>query len=161
MKRIKGTSLVACGLTDGRLLLAKIEAEGLYVLLTELAHDFGVNCVDSLSIEGGFLVVSGGDDQHIRVAHYSNEGILTAFSRKHAHSSCVKGVSIYQKAGKIFVASSGYDQRLSYWAVETSQGSLNLRKQALVRHCLSDMNGMCKSGDHLVLAGQGLALFKK
>jgi len=58
--------------------LIKIEEAGIKVHLKEQAHDFGVNCIDTLIVDDGFLVVTGGDDQHIRAAFYSEEGVVMA-----------------------------------------------------------------------------------
>lgn len=159
MKRVKSTNFVACGQTNGDLSLIEVSDTGIKVAVKQRVHDFGVNCLDSVTLGQSVLIATGGDDQHLRVGLFSLQGEPIASARVQAHSSCVKGVAVYLKAGNLVVVSSGYDQRLKYWKVDHSGGTLQISKDKQIRHCLADMNGLCKTGKTIVLAGQGLAMF--
>ena len=83
------------------------------LLKTSKVHGFGVNAMDAVrTSESEFLVVTGGDDQHIVAALYqaSDQGAAMVDSvRIYAHSSCIKGLVIQKHEGVIGVHSSGYD----------------------------------------------------
>lgn len=153
IKRVGLSDLLLCGLTNGQLVMFKVSRAGLEMKAREQAHDFGVNCLAVKVVEGRVVAVTGGDDQHIRVGVYSAEGSLIAFTRKFAHTSCIKGIALYKKNGVLTVASSGYDQRLKFWEVSFDDQTVKIQKKCQVRHCLSDMNGLCKSGSKLILVG--------
>ena len=68
-------ALIACGFTNGVIKVYRVSVnEGLSTQHTaKQVHEFGVNVMDTIVIEGGkFLVVTGGDDQHICVSLYSH-----------------------------------------------------------------------------------------
>lgn len=94
--------MLACGLTDGSILLYGIvqsETKFKFKLLLTLSdvHGFGVNFIDTLVLDDKrFLVASGGDDQNISVSLFekSDDTSITRVSHctSYAHSSCVKGL---------------------------------------------------------------------
>ena len=90
--------------------------------------------------------------------------------RKYAHSSCIKGLVASKLTAEsggddgscVRVHSSGYDQRFKTWTVKLAYGEQGRPKLAAFeknepqhtnRHCLSDMNGMCKAGESIYLVG--------
>jgi WD40 repeat protein len=58
-------------------------------------HDFGINCMSAaLDTEGEVFLATGGDDQQINVLKWINDD-LRVLTRWYAHSSCIKGISMY------------------------------------------------------------------
>ena len=117
-------------------------------------HDFGVNCIASIELDDGKqILATGGDDQHVNVMEWV-EGELRVATRWQAHSSCVKGVGLYDRADKeVLVCSSGYDQRFKVWQT-------NGKPVRTQRHCLSDMNAMHLANGKAHLVGQGIFTIK-
>ena len=124
-------------------------------------HGFGVNCIDTLVLgEHRFLIASGGDDQNISLMLLEKKGaevVKVLHCTNYAHSSSVKGLVLFKQVedGRpiIKLCSSGYDQRFKCWTATLDKESITLQKVSQRRHCLSDMNHMCKSGNKIVLVG--------
>eukprot|EP00347_Sterkiella_histriomuscorum_P019530 403341280 len=152
-------------------------------------HDFGVNTLDAIYDKDSneLLIVSGGDDQQISVIKMKRQAadleqnsqtpktnyLFTIASKlkQYAHSSCIKGVVITQQSPSEYkIVSSSYDQRYREQVLNKNEEDLTkLSQSRVVRHCMSDMNGICKisnyqglpnSPDQIVLVGQGLAIFQ-
>lgn len=129
-------------------------------------HGFGVNFIDTLVLKDNcFLVASGGDDQNIAVNLFEKTGpglYKISDCTTYGHSSCIKGLLIYRKVvnntEEIRLCSSGYDQRFKVWKLTDNREmeQLKLEKVSSQRHCLSDMNWICKAGDKAILVGQGI-----
>lgn len=109
IKRIKKTSLIVCGFTNGNLILYKASNEGLLIVEKHQAHQLGVNCLDTVTSEAGIIVASGGDDQQIAISKFTKEGLFIESFKVLAHSSCIKGICAYLKDQELWLASSGYD----------------------------------------------------
>ena len=107
MKRIQldGMSpMIACGFTDGSVLLYSIDKINDSYTATLLdaqkdVHGFGVNCIDTVILdEHRFLIASGGDDQNISLMLMEKKGTKVGkigHCTKYAHSSSVKGLVMF------------------------------------------------------------------
>lgn len=95
------------------------------------AHQSGVNCVAAANVPGPpgrVLVVTGGDDQAVRVAvcHASASHsplklqVLQVFSRPLAHASAVRGA---WTDGAVAIT-TGLDQRVNVWGADLAAGAL-------------------------------------
>ena len=78
MKRIKLVNqrpLVVCGFTDGAIRVYAVSGQGGSSLILKheslQVHGFGVNTMDAVTVDQtSFLVITGGDDQHIVCSLY-------------------------------------------------------------------------------------------
>lgn len=130
------------------------------------AHDMGVNCLaiahyDALS----FSIVSGGDDQNVRLREYASGGeslALTCDARAvNASGSAIK--AIYSDGAAVFIA--GYDQRVSKWAIVSQDNGMALAWQcAVFAECAdianlavwTDSSSADASAYEVIAVGQGL-----
>jgi WD40 repeat protein len=164
MKRISKSGYIACGLTNGDVVVINTNLGSL--LVTCKVHDFGVNSLDArLNSSSSILIASGGDDQQISITYLDITTKKIIHKKSYAHSSSIKGVTMWRQSENTYmVASSGYDQRYKEWIVRLDNDEIKFEKGRVQRHCMSDMNGIGKIKEaqgkyRNVLVGQGLAIF--
>lgn len=179
MKRVKlaAKTIVVVGMSSGDIAVIAVEFDSHQQLKATMlgkiprVHDFGVNSLDAIKLNQKDLhcpqivVASGGDDQQlcINLVDVSDAAIAKWQLKRAAHTSCVKAVVIQAIGSQFLVSSSSYDQRLKQWVLDCSSGpSVSLK--SISRHCLSDMNAVCRVSSSgcsklVLLAGQGLVVY--
>lgn len=98
-------------------------------VMSYLAHDMGVNCLAIAHHDAAsFSIISGGDDQNVRLRELSTkslllqldgDGVVSDTRAINASGSAIK--AIYSDGRVVFIA--GYDQRVSKWAIVSAAGN--------------------------------------
>lgn len=97
-------------------------------VVSYLAHDMGVNCLTIAHHDAAsFSIISGGDDQNIRLREFSTKsllqlddnGVVSDTRAINASGSAIK--AIYSDGRVVFIV--GYDQRVSKWAIVSAAGN--------------------------------------
>ncbi|TYZ63008.1 hypothetical protein PybrP1_000728 [[Pythium] brassicae (nom. inval.)] len=133
-----------------------------------VAHAMGVNCLAIARHDASsFAVVSGGDDQSVRLRAYATggESYEVAGDARAANASGSAIKAVYADGARVFVA--GYDQRVSQWRIVDSDAAgaasptLALEWQCAAFSECADIAGLAAwesgAGAHtVVVVGQGL-----
>ncbi|KAF1335396.1 Wd-repeat protein wdr6, wd repeat superfamily, partial [Globisporangium splendens] len=128
-----------------------------------MGHDFGANCV---TIVGGldnksFTVLSGGDDQNVRLHELTLDTLETLNDVRAVNASGSAIKAIYSDGRVVFIA--GYDQRVSKWriVVDAVTGCKTLEWQCAAFSECADIADVAVLEDDeeahtVVVVGQGL-----
>mmetsp|Transcript_6668 Transcript_6668/g.11799 ORF Transcript_6668/g.11799 Transcript_6668/m.11799 type:complete len:854 (+) Transcript_6668:3905-6466(+) len=137
---------VLAGTSSG--LVVSAHSDTLHVLRSFSVHCAGTNCIDVISNLPDPLLLSGGDDQVVRLSCLMHESEIPGSSAIN-HTSGVKGVGSLNSN----IYTVGYDQRLHCL-------SLELEKKSSLMTSVTDTCALTIAGNYCVVVGAGLEIFE-
>ncbi|KAM0203549.1 hypothetical protein ACHAPA_000494 [Fusarium lateritium] len=144
--------------TDGHLTTWEVDLDSDEVsshALVQVApvHQNSIKCLDLQPMSGGFLVLTGGDDNGLGVttlvpmSSEAGNRRYTTSSRgivRKAHAAAINGLVLVRRGGETFGISVSNDQRVKVWRVETN----NMRLVADAYSGVADPGDIAIIGKH-------------
>ena len=107
-----------------------------YIRRFPCMHQSGVNCISVQTADNCYnVLVSGGDDQSIRIIFLEGLNLVSQFKENCAHSSAVKGIWTDAQ----FIFSVGLDQKLRAWRILNQLKSRDISSLEVIQ----EVSSMC------------------